>query len=1233
MRWLLAVPCTLCLLHAPRAMLGARNPYEERLARRETELRARRSTPGGVIPLLGLLSFWERAAPEAVERILEVARGRRSHPLVQGYGAYLASLVAGRRGRLEEAVKLRAQSGHIGDWLLCGPFDNQGRRGHGEVFPVERDLARWPELDRDYPAKEQKARWRPITAFLQEPRIPLGSLTDPNREAVAYLQTFVSSSKVQPAVLRLGTAGAYKVFLGGREVAAREVYRASRPDQDAVAFWLGRGVQRLAIKSAVDDGRWELHARLTRPDGGPLPGVAFSTRVPQRDRVPAVVRPRAFPVDDLVSWVKQRLAQRPEDPDRLRDAALIHLRVGPEDSAARAAEDALEHWTRVAPSVEAYLLLSRARTEKNRAREAVEQALSLDPADTWALHRLAGLRHVEGRTLEATRLWQRTLQGAPEFFPALVRLAEVYRASGLEQTANGFLDRLLEQHPRVSWLVRLRADWAQAQGDVARAQGLYQRRLQENHDDLATRQALADLALRRGDAEAALAQRDAAVRSHPHLVLVSLDRALQLAGMGRAEEAVAELRRASTVDPRSVRALEEMGRLELRAGRRREAWATWQQALAIRPQNAELRGYLAFLDSGRTRGRAERYREDPRALVALGRQRRASGETATVLFDLTAVEVHPSGLSRRLHQRLARVDGPAGVRDLTTYVIRFAPDRQTVDVRSAKVHRAAGGEDSASEEERAESEPWARLWYDTRAKILRFTGLKSGDIVEIEYVLEDVASGNMFADYFGDLVFLEETLPVLRFEYVLVTPRNRPFHVREPRLPGVHHHIAFEGPERVDRWTALHVPKVQGEPGMPGWSEVADYLHVSTYQRWEDVARWYWSLIREQLRTTSSIAETARRITAQASTDQEKLRAIHGYVARSTRYVGLEFGIHGYKPYAVDQVLARKFGDCKDKASLLVALLQEVGIEATLVVLRTRDHGDLDPGPASLAPFNHAIAYLPRHDLYLDGTAEFSGTGELPWQDQGVMALHVDRGQGTLRRTPLRPASANHTLRRARWNIGADGRVRVHEEVVVRGQPASQWRARYQGADQRRENYERAWNASVGGARVLRVAMVDLHDLEKPVHATAELEVTGLARRDASGKLSLSVSSEEIALTQSLGRLSSRRHPLLVQYPFSVLQETTLVPPAGWRFELVPPTASVVSQFGKLTRRTRADAGAVVVTLELELQASRVAPADYGRFRSFLLEVERRVSESVVLSADLKTNSVSPESTNGKVTR
>src|SRR4029079_2141267 len=139
---------------------------------------------------------------------------------------------------------------------------------------------------------------------------------------------------------------------------------------------------------------------------------------------------------------------------------------------------------------------------------------------------------------------------------------------------------------------------------------------------------------------------------------------------------------------------------------------------------------------------------------------------------------------------------------------------------------------------------------------------------------------------------------------------------------------------------------------MPGYAEEAPYLHVSTYKSWEDVGRWYWHLVEDQLTGDDILHKAALDAVRGLRTDEDKIRALHRLVIEGTRYVGLEFGIHGFKPYKVTQVLARRFGDCKDKASLLLALLRESGIPSELVLVRTRHGGRVEGSPASLAVFD-----------------------------------------------------------------------------------------------------------------------------------------------------------------------------------------------------------------------------------------------------------------------------------------
>src|SRR4029079_11975552 len=120
--------------------------------------------------------------------------------------------------------------------------------------------------------------------------------------------------------------------------------------------------------------------------------------------------------------------------------------------------------------------------------------------------------------------------------------------------------------------------------------------------------------------------------------------------------------------------------------------------------------------------------------------------------------------------------------------------------------------------------------------------------------------------------------------------------------------------------------------------------------------------------------------------------AVYNFVVTNTRYVALEFGIHGYKPYRVDRILARRFGDCKDKASLIHAMLKIAGVDSRMVLLRMRNLGYIGEEPASLAAFNHAIVYIPKYDKFLDGTAEFHASGELPSADRRGTGLSCEPG-------------------------------------------------------------------------------------------------------------------------------------------------------------------------------------------------------------------------------------------------
>jgi len=251
---------------------------------------------------------------------------------------------------------------------------------------------------------------------------------------------------------------------------------------------------------------------------------------------------------------------------------------------------------------------------------------------------------------------------------------------------------------------------------------------------------------------------------------------------------------------------------------------------------------------------AERLRAGPR-------QPGSEGYAARYLQDLTVNTVYDNGLGSSFKQVVIEVLTEEGARRYQQYSIQYDPSGQRVDVRLSRVLRRGGAIDQAVQRyDQSLSEPWYSLYYDLRADVVVFPRLQVGDVIELQYRVDDVAHRNLFADYYGDITFLQNVEPRQNVGYVLVTPAARSFYFQEPRLAGLEKRVDRNGETRTYSFRAKNVPAVSVEERMPGFAEVAAYVHVSTYQSWQDVGHWYWGLVRDQFQADDALKATVRRL-------------------------------------------------------------------------------------------------------------------------------------------------------------------------------------------------------------------------------------------------------------------------------------------------------------------------------------------------------------------------------------
>jgi hypothetical protein len=439
---------------------------------------------------------------------------------------------------------------------------------------------------------------------------------------------------------------------------------------------------------------------------------------------------------------------------------------------------------------------------------------------------------------------------------------------------------------------------------------------------------------------------------------------------------------------------------------------------------------------------------------------------------------------------------------------------------------------------------------------------------------------------------------------VLVAPADLPIHLSSSPLPGLRRQSSREGARRSERLTARDVPALKVEPAMPPVEERLAQAHVSTFPDWPAVGRFYWGLARDQLDVDEDLRRRAHALVQGLSDDRAKVAAIYRYAATETRYVALEFGIEGIRPRRAALSLARGWGDCKDKAALVVAMLREIGIEAELVLVRSGLRGGFDSSTASLAPFDHAVAYVPKLDLYLDGTAEATGTTELPALDRAALALRISAGAGVLTRLPDPSETESVIDRTLSVELSADGALRFSARLSNRGVFASEWRQRYHSDSTRRDRVAEDLSGMLGPVRLdagrAGLEASDLDAIEQPV--TIAAQGTGKAGAEAGGwVIPLGSGFEMVA---RFATRPTRTEDVLVGPRRQLVQRFTVKLPAGTSLRSGPRPVRLDTPFGRFRLELAQQGDEITVLTELTLTRSRIAVADYSAWRQLCQQID-----------------------------
>lgn len=403
----------------------------------------------------------------------------------------------------------------------------------------------------------------------------------------------------------------------------------------------------------------------------------------------------------------------------------------------------------------------------------------------------------------------------------------------------------------------------------------------------------------------------------------------------------------------------------------------------------------------------------------------------------TAARFENDGTGERTVTARIHVQSEAGVQQLGELVFGYNSANEQMDVRYVRVQKVDGTVVSAGanavKEMTATVARDAPVYTDFKEKHITVPSLRPGDTIEYEIVtrLVTALAPNQF---WFEQNFLEGAI-VLDERLEIQVPKKRTVNLESPHFP-------YEKNEADGRtsylWKHTNLTRPSDEESKkkktPPDKSKAPAVQLTTFASWEEVAQWYAKLERDRTQPTPEIRAKTQELIEGRADELDKMRALYDYVSRNIRYVSLSFGLGRYQPHSAAEVFANQYGDCKDKNTLLTAMLDAAGIQADAVLIPFSRK--LDTSVPSPSQFDHLITAVPKGNelVWMDSTAEVAPFRLLSraLRDKSALLVPPD-GAGKIVKTPADPPFPSVQRVEIEARVSDLGKLEAKLRYVLRG--------------------------------------------------------------------------------------------------------------------------------------------------------------------------------------------------------
>lgn len=608
------------------------------------------------------------------------------------------------------------------------------------------------------------------------------------------------------------------------------------------------------------------------------------------------------------------------------------------------------------------------------------------------------------------------------------------------------------------------------------------------------------------------------------------------------------------------------------------------------------------------------------------------GHDAIVLLSRSEHEVTPSGRTRfttrqvvkLLHRRAFGAYGEVAIpfnaasQNIAVNVARaILPDGTVMHVAPDSIHDVTPPEALTF-----------NLYSDSLWKVISFPALTEGVILDYQVTVEDkFGRGNTNNVWFWGAMTFQGSHTTLASQYALRTPNGVPFlwkayqcDLAASITPEPDENGMVQGPEVTYIWEYGETPPHSPEPNGPTANDVLPRFAFSSVEDWDTLHDWYRSLMTDHTILDAEVSAAVADAVRDAVDHQGRLRALAQFVATQTRYVGIQFGQGQFQPHAASEVLAHRYGDCKDKCTLLMTMLQAVGVKAYPALINPTYAGsDVDLDLPSLGQFAHMIlavpdATAPGGYAWVDPTDDTLPFGRLPAGVQGRTAMLVTDDEPVWVQTPVDGPDANRYDWTLTLGLDEGGAVYGSERLSTTGTHASDVRRAYQTVPESglAEYITSLMSAEYPGVVVDSAQIAGLDDLSAPFSVTADFTVRGYGAK-TDDAWTIPIPSADLNAYAAMVAEPARVQPILLGVANTLTRSVTVEIPEGYEVVDLPERLLMQTEFASLSRDIVVDDTRVEYRLELVIRQHTVPAERYTAVRAIFENLAREEDAAISL--------------------